>query len=80
MTFLNEIYGELDKVDKSVVVPIHYEGSDDEDIKMVPENNNSNSDYSVVSDSKCDNVEEREKENIFGQEFNDKLKLPLRPL
>ena len=57
MTFLNKTYGEWDKVDKTLLVPIIYQGSDDEDDKMIPKNNNFNNDNSVVSDSNSDDKE-----------------------
>ena len=55
MTILHKSYGEWDDVDKPALVSIRYEVSDDQDIKMVPYNNNNNANYYVFSDSNNDN-------------------------
>ena len=39
---------------QSVVDPISYEGSDDEDIDMVPKHVNIQNDYNIISDSDSD--------------------------
>ena len=35
MNFLNKLYVEWDEVDKPVLVPISFDGSDDDDIEMI---------------------------------------------
>ena len=67
MTFLNKSYDEWDKVDKSVIVLINYEGSNDEENEMIPENNTSNNYYSLVSDCGSDDKEEKEEENLLSK-------------
>ena len=42
LTFLNKSCGEWDKMEKPVVVPISYEGSDEEKVKIIPKNSNYN--------------------------------------
>ena len=39
MTILGKSYGKWNKVEKLIVVPISYEGSDEEEYKMVLGNN-----------------------------------------
>ena len=72
MTFLNKSYGVQDKVNKPALISISYERSDEEDIKMVSQNNKINNYYDVVSDFYSDNEEE---ENVFEQEIKDNLKV-----
>ena len=48
-----------------IVVPISYEGSDEEEVKMVPKNSNVNKSYNIVYDSRCDGKEKRIGENLF---------------
>ena len=53
------------------LVPICYERSDDENITMVPTNNNINGYDNVVSDSENDDEEE---ENLLGKKLKMNLK------
>ena len=39
MTLLKQSYNEWDKVEKPVVVPINYEGSDEKEVEMISKNN-----------------------------------------
>ena len=54
VTFLHNTYGEYDYVDKPILVPVCYEGSDHEDIKRFPNNYCSNNNHNLVSDSNSD--------------------------
>ena len=54
-------------MDKPVVIPISYEGLDNEVIKTLPEDNNYNNCYYIISDSDSDDQEKREEENFFEQ-------------
>ena len=54
MTFWNKSFNEWDKIDKPVLVFIDYEGSNDNNIKMVPTNNNVNNCCNMISDSKSE--------------------------
>ena len=47
VTFFNKSYGEWDKVDKRIAVFMDYEGSDDEDIKLVHTIDNVMNSYNV---------------------------------
>ena len=61
---------------KSIVIVVSYEGLDNEVVEMVPENNDSNNYYDVVSDSDSD--KEAEKEEDFEPEIDDKLEVTLK--
>ena len=67
MTFLQKLYGEFSKVEKSVVLNMSYEGSDDEEeLKTVPVDNKNNN-VNVVSDSNSDSSDKgfENNEEIF---------------
>ena len=73
MTFLQKSYGDWSKVEKPVLFPISYEGSeeDDDDVKMVPViNQNNSNDFKVVSDSKSN---DKANKNLFNKDVNDEV-------
>ena len=64
VTFLNKSYGEFNKVDDTVIVPMSYEGLNDEDVddSIFINNRSNNNDYNVVSD---DTESESKEEGFF---------------
>ena len=64
MTFLQKSYGEWNKVEKVILIPMNYEESDgNEEVEMISTNNqNSHNNDNTVSNSESkDNAEE----NLF---------------
>ena len=62
-TFLVMSFGEWNTVEKPTVVPMSYEGSDDEKVKVISGNDeNNNNNYNVVNDFKS---KDEEGENFF---------------
>ena len=48
VNFLTKSYGEWAKIEKTVVVPISYDGSDEKEIELIPANDNSNNYYNLI--------------------------------
>ena len=71
VTFLNKSYGEWDK-------PISYHGSDKGEFEIVPEKNNTDNNYNVVSDFESDKKEEKKRGKVFKLKID--YELDLRPL
>ena len=74
MIFLHTSYNKWNKVEKPVMLPLTFEGSDDdEEVEMVPTNINNYINCNVVSDSESD---DEVKENLF-EEIDDKIEVTL---
>ena len=78
MTFFHKSYGEWSKVEKPVLSPMSYEGSDDnEEVKSISANNENNCNYfNVVSNYESD---DDAKENICEEQVDDKITLTPKP-
>ena len=64
----------MGKMEKPVVVPICYEEPDEEDIKMVPRNNDSNGENSLL-DSDNHKKGKKEEETFSEPKINDELQV-----
>ena len=70
--FLHKSYKNWSKVEKPVTVPMTYESpDDDEECKTIPViNQNNNSNYNAVSNSK---YESNDKDNLFNEVVNEEV-------